>query len=103
MKKEFEVLIEKFRAKEEDGVYNFGKISIKDWRKIYKTWRSMFEGGSWFCIHEWGVSDDLPPRGIKAVVVYPNGVRTVKSKVYDWVEKCGKCGKVKGEEISGII
>jgi len=100
MKKEFMILIERFKARNEGGVYSFGKVTIEDWKRIYNTWKSMFGGGSLFCIHEWGEADDLPPRGIEAIVVYPNGVRVKKSKIYDWVVKCGKCGKVKGEEWS---
>ena len=97
-KEKFAGLAKTYKAKEEDGIYDFGKITIEDWEKIYKAWKSMFGGGSRFCLHEWGESDDLPPRGIKAIVIYPNGVRVGKAIVYDWVRKCAKCGRIEGEE-----
>jgi len=92
----FNRLIRMYKAKEEDGVYNFGKIALKDWEKIHKAWKGMFGGGNWFCLHEWGVSDDLPPRGIKAAVTYPNGVIVKKEIIYDRVRKCAKCGRIEG-------
>ena len=100
MEESFNGLVEKFGAIEEDGVYDFGRITSKDWERIRKAWQNMFGGGSWFCVHEWGESDDLPPRGIMAVVVYPNGVKVKKAIIYDWVRKCAKCGKIEGEEWS---
>jgi hypothetical protein len=79
----------------EKRVY-FGEVSPEAWKKIRETWKSMFKKGKFLCRHEWGYSDDLPPNSIEAIIVYPNGVKREDFETYDYVEKCGKCGAIRG-------
>ena len=76
-------------------VVHFGKLSPEEWKQVVKEWRSMFTRGKIFCRHEYGSAKDLPPGGIMADVVYPNGVIAKPFKeVGSYIEKCAKCGRV---------